>query len=116
MTPPSIALEAVEGRKTTDRKDRTEMTGPPPYHPSEEQALTIFNNAAEQVRLLTSQRWHIANYALLAFAALAAAPDWMEKGSWLDTRWVSLGAIVLVGLVLVATWLHLSRMRIQLGN
>jgi hypothetical protein len=90
----------------------------PPSRPSEEQALAIFNNAAEQRRFLMMQRWHIANYALLAFAALAAAPDWLEKGSWLDTgrSWVSFGAIVLVVAVLVLTLLYLSRARRWLGN
>jgi hypothetical protein len=45
---------------------------------SEEQALATFNHAGEEIRFFKGQQWHATNYALLAYAALAAAPEWME--------------------------------------
>jgi hypothetical protein len=50
----------------------------PPFGPSEQQALTTVNYAAEELRFFKGQQWHVTNYALIAYAALAAAPDWMQ--------------------------------------
>jgi hypothetical protein len=52
----------------------------PPCDPSEQQALAVFNHAAEEIRFFKGQQWRVTNYALLAYAALAAAPRWM--GAW----------------------------------
>ena len=49
------------------------------FPPSEEQALAAFNHAAEELRFFKGQQWHVTNYALLAYVALAGAPEWMGE-------------------------------------
>jgi hypothetical protein len=52
----------------------------PQFDPSEQQALAAFNHAAEELRFFKGQQWHVTNYVLLAYVALATAPDGM--GAW----------------------------------
>lgn len=59
----------------------TTRTNDPIDRPSEqEQALAVFNHAAEEIRFFKSQQWSVTNYTLLAYAALAAAPEWVATG------------------------------------
>jgi len=43
-----------------------------------EEALTVFDHAAQEIRFVRIQQWQVTNYALIAFAVLAAAPSWMR--------------------------------------
>jgi hypothetical protein len=52
----------------------------------QEQALAVFNHAAEEIRFFKGQQWQVTNYALLTFAALAAIPLW-----WGPARWALFG-------------------------
>lgn len=45
----------------------------------QEQALATFDHAAEELRFFKGQQWQVANYALIAYAALVAAPRWTES-------------------------------------
>jgi hypothetical protein len=56
--------------------------------------LTIFNEAAEQMRFYRSHQWQVTYYAVIAYAALAAAPIAVPRGRWRD--WVTVFAAVLV--------------------
>ena len=84
------------------------MNGPseeqtlPKFEPSAEQALTTFNHAAEELRFFKGQQWRVTNYALIAYAALAAAPSWVEPESWRSG--VSCIASGLVVATFLAAW------------
>jgi hypothetical protein len=67
------------------------------FQPSEEQGVAAFNHAAEERRFLRGQQWQVTNYTLIAYAALAVAPTWLEPDSW--RSWASWGAF---GLALLA--------------
>jgi hypothetical protein len=41
---------------------------------SEPQALAVLNHAGHEIRFFKGQQWQVTNYALLTYAALAAAP------------------------------------------
>ena len=63
----------------------SETQASPPCGPGElEQALATFDHAAEEIRFFKGQQWNVTNYALLTYAALAAAPDWLGSQDW---RW-----------------------------
>jgi hypothetical protein len=49
------------------------------FEASQEQALAVYISAGEAVRFLIGQRWQVTNYALLAYVALAAAPEWISR-------------------------------------
>jgi hypothetical protein len=68
----------------------------------EDQALTTFNHAAEEMRSLRDHQWLITNYAVIAYAALVGAPKLVPHGSWRFS--VSLLAIVLVVTVAFQAW------------
>ena len=56
------------------------------FPPSEEQALAAFNHAAEELRFFKVQQWHVTNYALLAYVALAGVRNgWEKPGKLLPT-------------------------------
>jgi hypothetical protein len=77
----------------------------PTFDPSEEQALATINHAREEIRFFKGQQWQVTNYALIAYAALAAVPSWVEPDSWLYgwRSWVSWGTLGLVGVTMVWT-------------
>jgi hypothetical protein len=77
----------------------------PIYSASPEQVLATFNDAGDERRFLTGHQWRVSNYALLAFAAITAAPSWVDEDSWLDSgrSWVSVFAFVLVWIVYYLT-------------
>jgi hypothetical protein len=78
------------------------------------EALATFNHAAEEIRFFKGQQWHLTNYALIAFAALAAAPDWVERASWKSyAPWV---AILLIGLAGAVAALELGRLERALNK
>lgn len=66
------------------------------HSPNEEQALTTFQNAAEELRFFKGQQWRVADYALLAYAALVTTPSLVQSCA------VSLFAGVLVPVVTLA--------------
>ena len=78
----------------------------------EEQALAIFNQAAEQMRFERGLQWQIAEYALLAYAALAAASFALTqpgRGHWVCwpvwARWLIRGiAVFLVVVTFYQGW------------
>jgi hypothetical protein len=49
---------------------------------NQEQALAVFNQAAEQMRFYRSHQWQITYYAVIAYAALATAPRLVRRGAW----------------------------------
>jgi hypothetical protein len=56
----------------------------------EEQALAIFNQAAEQMRFERSLQWQITNYAVLAYAALTATSVVLALAGWGTwVRWIA---------------------------
>ena len=63
----------------------------------QEQALAVFNHAAEEIRFFKGQQWNTTNYALLTFAALAVIPPWLEP-----PRWAWLANWLCVSLAIVA--------------
>jgi hypothetical protein len=91
-----------------------------PFDQSEQQALATFSHAAEERRFLREHQWQITNYVLIAYAALTAAPEWLDP----DSCWrslTSLFAIVLMSLAGVQGWRvmlnerrHLNRERERL--
>jgi hypothetical protein len=62
------------------------------------QALAVFNHATEEIRFFKGQQWRVTNYALLAYAALAAAPRLIERESVGDCVW----SVANLGCALVA--------------
>jgi hypothetical protein len=70
----------------------------------QEQALAVFNHAAEEIRFFKRQQWLVTNYALLAYGALAAVPpligDCEDVANWICDV-ASLGC-AFVGVPLVA--------------
>ena len=57
---------------------------------SEEQALAVFNHAGDEIRFFKSQQWHVTNSALVAMAALAAIPWWVDESLAVRASWLSL--------------------------
>lgn len=49
----------------------------PSTSPDREQALAVLSHAGEEIRFFKSQQWHVTNYALLAYVALASVPSWI---------------------------------------
>lgn len=47
--------------------------------PNEEQTLAAFHHAAEELRFFKGQQWRVANYTLLAYAALVATPSLVQS-------------------------------------
>jgi hypothetical protein len=66
---------------------------------NQEQALAIFNQAAEQMRFYRNHQWQATYYAVVAYAALAAAPLAVRSRNW--RIWVSAFAALLV---ILAAW------------
>jgi Flp pilus assembly protein TadB len=74
---------------------------------SEAQALAVFNHAGQEIRFYRGQQWQVTHYALLACAALAAAPQLI-----VDCRDVpncacivaNVVAIVFVALAAIGAW------------
>ena len=64
----------------------------------------MFTHAGEEIRFFKSQQWHVTNYALLAYVALAAAPLWMPT-------WKSLASFFCAVLVAAAAALALLVLR-----
>jgi hypothetical protein len=82
--------------------------------PSEQQALATFSHAAEEIRFFKGQQWHVTNYALIAYAALAAAPEWMEAWKASANLYCAIAVVVTAlsaGLVLVALEIALNKER-----
>jgi hypothetical protein len=65
----------------------------------QEQALAVFNHAAEEIRFFKGQQWHVTNYALLTFAALAVVPSWLEP-----PRWAWFANLLCTALVILPAW------------
>jgi hypothetical protein len=65
-----------------------------PFKPSEQQALAVFNHAAQEIRFFKDQQWRVTNYALLAYGALVAAPELID-GSKDLANWGCAGIAVL---------------------
>jgi hypothetical protein len=96
------------------------MTSDPIDHPGDqEQALAVFNHAGEEIRFFKGQQWMLTNYALLAYGALAAAPqligDSRDVANWV---WVAsnLGCAVLVPLAGWLTWGRLTTLNDALNK
>jgi hypothetical protein len=68
------------------------------------QATTAFQHAAEQMRFYRNHEWLVTYYAMLAYAALAAAPKLVDKDRDAWRFWVSLLALGLVLLVALQAW------------
>jgi hypothetical protein len=62
----------------------------------EEQAIATFNHAAEEMRSLRDHEWLITNYAMIAYAALVAAPLLVGEKRCYWRGGVNVGAVVLV--------------------
>jgi hypothetical protein len=60
----------------------------------EQQAIAIFQQAAEERRFLRSHRWTITYYAMTAYGVLAVAPSFVEPGGL--RTFISLLALPLV--------------------
>jgi hypothetical protein len=69
------------------------------------QALETFKHAAEEMRFRLNHQWLITNYAVIAYAALVAAPALVACGR---SRTVNVVAVVLVLLVAWQAWRTLS--------
>ena len=48
------------------------------FEPSQEQALAVFNHAAQEIRFFKGQQWLVTNYALITYGALAATPQLID--------------------------------------
>lgn len=44
----------------------------------EEQALTVFNHAGEEIRFFKNQQWNVTNYALAAYGAVVATQQLLD--------------------------------------
>ena len=83
------------------------MNGPSKEQPSskaneEQQALAAFNHAADELRFFKGQQWHVANYALLAYAAVVAAQRLVENPFM--TRFAEVLVVAVLLVALVALW------------
>ena len=70
---------------------------PPSKANEEQQALAAFNHAAEELRFFKGQQWHVANYALLAYAAVVATQRVVENPFMTRFAEVLVVAVLLVG-------------------
>jgi hypothetical protein len=71
----------------------------------EQQALAIFRHAAEELRFFKGQQWSVANYTLLAYAALALASERMG-GIWKASSdvYVAVAVAIAVAMTIVLAW------------
>jgi hypothetical protein len=74
----------------------------PSYDPSEDQALVVFDHAAEEIRFFKGQQWNVTNYTLAAYAALVATASFAWPDGW--RLWVSILAVALVFVAGGAAW------------
>jgi hypothetical protein len=69
----------------------------------QEQAVVAFDHAAEELRFFKSQQWSVANYSLLAQAALVTAPALIPHDGGTSARILS--AMVSFVVASAAIWL-----------
>jgi hypothetical protein len=82
-----------------------------PFGASEEQALAVFTSSGEAVRFLIGQRWQVTNYALAAYVALVAAPEWISKNDHRSQITAGLLCAVLAFVTFGLTSYHLCNLQ-----
>jgi hypothetical protein len=92
------------GRSESGRRGENHRANGGIQEMEEQQAITTFQQAAEQMRSLRDHEWLITFYAVTAYAALASAPKLLEQYRVWWRIIVSSVAIVLVVLVAAQAW------------